>query len=114
MPGGDRTGPMGMGPGTGRRMGFCAGYEFPGYVSGGRGGFGRFSRRGHRHWFYATGLPFWARGPVSDYGPYPQSDLEGLKAQADYLKSELKRIEESINQLSKDQTPTKEKKNAER
>jgi hypothetical protein len=32
MPGGDRTGPMGMGPMTGRAAGYCAGYPVPGYM----------------------------------------------------------------------------------
>src|SRR6056297_888783 len=54
MPRGDRTGPNGMGPMTGRAFGFCAGNNAPGYASapgpgrgmawgGGRGyaGFGR-------------------------------------------------------------------------
>lgn len=41
MPGGDRTGPAGMGPMTGRAAGFCAGYPVPGYMNpaGGRAGF---------------------------------------------------------------------------
>ena len=66
MPGGDRTGPLGMGPMTGRAAGYCAGFQMPGFVNpmarwvygfgtrGGRGG-----GRGHRHWFYATGLTGW-------------------------------------------------------
>ena len=33
MPGGDRTGPMGMGPMTGRGAGFCAGAGVPGFIS---------------------------------------------------------------------------------
>jgi hypothetical protein len=33
MPGGDGTGPMGMGPMTGRAAGYCAGYPAPGYVN---------------------------------------------------------------------------------
>ena len=68
MPGGDRTGPAGMGPMTGRAAGFCAGYPMPGYVNPvgglGYGGWGRGFRgggRGHRNWFYATGLPGWSR-----------------------------------------------------
>ncbi len=58
MPGGDRTGPMGMGPRTGWGAGFCAGYGVPGYANpgygmrgsflGGRGGLGRRNR------FFAT------------------------------------------------------------
>ncbi len=60
MPGGDRTGPWGMGPRTGRRAGFCSGYRMPGFMNRsvyppfggrwfgwfGRFGFGRFWRRG--------------------------------------------------------------------
>ena len=33
MPFGDRTGPMGQGPMTGRGMGFCAGFVRPGFAS---------------------------------------------------------------------------------
>ena len=60
MPGGDRTGPMGMGPMTGRGAGYCAGFAAPGFASGGRGGFfgrGRGGGRGWRNMFYATGCP---------------------------------------------------------
>jgi len=39
MPWGDGTGPAGKGPKTGRGMGFCAGYDKPGYLNpGGRRG----------------------------------------------------------------------------
>lgn len=45
MPGGDGTGPRGMGSMTGRAAGYCAGYSAPGFANpiGGRGyfGFGR-------------------------------------------------------------------------
>ena len=44
MPGGDGTGPGGMGPMTGRAAGYCAGYSMPGFMNPipGRGfGFGR-------------------------------------------------------------------------
>ena len=43
MPGGDRTGPEGRGPRTGRAMGYCSGNDRPGYMEPGfRGrGFGR-------------------------------------------------------------------------
>ena len=89
MPGGDGTGPLGLGPMTGRAAGFCAGYGVPGYMNPipgrfwwgvgrpfgwGRGfwGFGRGRGRGWRYWYYATGLPGWARaGWFGPYGPYP-------------------------------------------
>ena len=37
MPRGDRTGPGGAGPMTGRAAGYCAGYPVPGYMNPGRG-----------------------------------------------------------------------------
>ena len=43
MPRGDGTGPMGMGPMTGRAAGYCAGYPVPGFMNAipGRGYWGR-------------------------------------------------------------------------
>ena len=47
MPRGDGTGPQGMGPMTGRALGFCAGFGTPGYANPGVGaGFGRGCGRG--------------------------------------------------------------------
>ena len=37
MPGGDRTGPLGRGPMTGRALGYCAGNNRPGYANPGFG-----------------------------------------------------------------------------
>ena len=75
MPRGDKTGPLGAGAMTGRGMGFCAGYNVPGYMNPGfnprsRGeyGFGRGMGRGNRWGYYATGQPGWARRPGWDYG----------------------------------------------
>ena len=50
MPYGDRTGPENFGPKTGRRLGYCAEYESPGYTKrmGMRMGMGRGSRGGGR------------------------------------------------------------------
>ena len=33
MPGGDGTGPWGLGPMTGRGAGFCAGFNVPGFMN---------------------------------------------------------------------------------
>ena len=84
MPGGDRTGPAGMGPMTGRAAGYCAGYGVPGFANPipGRGyGYGGWGRggggRGHRNGFYATGLTGWRRAgygyPVAGGAPYGAS-----------------------------------------
>ncbi len=129
MPGGDRTGPLGMGPMTGRAAGYCAGYGMPGYANPipGRGfgrGFGRgwgfWGRgfggggRGWRHWYYATGLPGWARfgwapplwGPSAwaplGYGkPDPDAEKEILKDQAEALQSELEMIKKRLSEIEK-------------
>jgi hypothetical protein len=119
MPRGDRTGPAGMGPMTGRAAGFCAGYSMPGYMNfvGGRGCWGRGGGRGWRHWYYATGLPGWARapmgypawcGPVGAYVPAgvpfgptmtAEQELEALKKQAEFFQNELGRINKRIEQF---------------
>ncbi len=41
MPRGDRTGPNGFGPRTGRGLGYCNGYSTPGYITDGGIGLGR-------------------------------------------------------------------------
>ena len=47
MPFGDGSGPNGFGPRTGRAIGFCTGYNFPGYQNPDfRKGFGRRAGRG--------------------------------------------------------------------
>jgi hypothetical protein len=61
MPRGDRTGPAGMGPMTGRAAGYCAGYNAPGFTNpyGGR---------------FAAGVPQGTGRypyPPSDSGAYP-------------------------------------------
>ena len=61
MPGGDRKGPTGGGPKTGRGFGYCADNDQPGFATGqpGRGygrGFG-FGRRGRgRGWCGFSGV----------------------------------------------------------
>jgi hypothetical protein len=55
MPRGDKTGPWGAGPLTGRAAGYCAGYPIPGYVNprGYGRGFCRGWGRGYRRGWYA-------------------------------------------------------------
>ncbi len=121
MPRGDGTGPAGMGPMTGRAAGLCAGYPVPGYMNpvGGRGfwgwGRGRGGGRGRRNWFWATGVPGWARagagfgawgGPAAPFAPAmtsaPQQELEALKQQASYFQDALKDIQGRIDELQSD------------
>lgn len=130
MPGGDRTGPGGMGPMTGRAAGYCAGYPEPGYAGfafGGGFGPGRGGGRGRRNWFYATGLTGWQRstygyphyggtvpygspaymGAVSYNAPYGQAatkqqELDALKGQAEYLEDSLEGIKARMEELEKE------------
>ncbi len=64
MPWGDRTGPMGYGPMTGRGAGLCTGYPTPGYMNPGFGG--RFRNTAF------TGVPQAVYPPMDAYyGPAP-------------------------------------------
>jgi hypothetical protein len=115
---------------TGRAAGYCAGYPVPGYMNPGpRGGYGFWGRgggRGRRNWYYATGLPGWARsaqglpafGGVAPgrgrapyaapyaappgVGPTPEQELEALKGQAEYLEDALGDIRRRIEELEQE------------
>jgi len=117
MPSGDRTGPMGMGPRSGRAAGYCAGFGMPGYMNpmAGRGfgmGFGRGrgargrgfggGGRGWRHMFYATGVPGWARfgGYAAAYPkPDPEAEKQSLQSQAEALQEELDLIKKRLSEI---------------
>jgi hypothetical protein len=103
MPFGDRTGPAGLGPMTGRAAGYCAGYSVPGYANPipGRGlGFGRGWGRGFgRRWAgYPYGVPY-------GYGiPYPErispeEEADMLKQQSEALEKELSEIKKRLKEL---------------
>jgi len=115
MPRGDRTGPAGFGPRTGRAAGYCAGYDVPGYMNPGPGyglafggGWGRGRR--WRHWYYATGLPGWARFgfapawgvPPAPPAPSPEQERDVLKQQAEWLKGQLDALNKRIAELNEE------------
>ena len=100
MPRGDGTGPMGMGPMTGRAAGFCAEYNVPGYIN----------PAGWRHMHYATGLPGWARaevGPAYGFPPAPtwakEQETEALRAQARSMEEALESINQRLQELEKEE-----------
>ena len=124
MPRGDRTGPQGMGPMTGRGAGFCTGNNAPGYMNpgpgmgmrrgGGRGmGMGGGGARGgwgNRNWFRATGLTGWMRaGMGAPWGmggvaePTPEQEVEMLRAQASELESALGQINQRLDEIQGEQ-----------
>jgi hypothetical protein len=78
MPRGDRTGPWGAGPMTGRAAGYCAGYSVPGFMNpiGGYGrGWGRGRGRGSgRGWSRGFGRGWYTYPPSAVGQPaYPQA-----------------------------------------
>ena len=129
MPGGDRTGPRGLGPMTGRAAGYCAGYSVPGYMNpvpgrgfaGGGGGWAAYGRgrgggRGWRNQYYATGMPGWQRAaygyPAFGGGAYPyppeptaEEERDMLKEEAEMLKQQLDDIQNRISTLEKSKNP---------
>ena len=116
MPRGDRTGPEGMGPMTGRGMGYCAGYDAPGYMHPGYGrgqGFGygrgygrgfRGGRRGWRHAHYGGPMaygypPAWDVPPVAPRWT-ADDEITALKQQSEMLQNALTDISRRIEELT--------------
>ena len=104
MPKGDRTGPQGEGPMTGRQLGYGAGYNGPGYTKApgmgmGRGFFGRgrafFGRgRGYRYFWNRDDFP----EPIE---PLTKSDdVNSLRSEVESLKNGLASILERLNELT--------------
>ncbi|MCU0858887.1 MAG: DUF5320 domain-containing protein [Pontiellaceae bacterium] len=83
MPRGDRTGPAGAGPMTGRGAGFCAGFNTAGFQTAG-GGFG-----------HGCGRGFGFRNIMRGWGqpaPAQPSEINGLKEQ-------MARIEQRLDEI---------------
>ncbi|MGB7060798.1 MAG: DUF5320 domain-containing protein [Candidatus Zixiibacteriota bacterium] len=116
MPGGDRTGPRGLGPMTGRAAGFCAGYPVPGYLNPtfGRGGFG--VGRGGFPWGGGRGRAFgggrgWGwRAGFSGYPPYapaypqyppyaPAYPEPTAEEEKKFLQEEIASLEEELSAI---------------
>lgn len=129
MPRGDRTGPNGMGPMTGRGAGYCAGFSVPGFMNpfGMQGqGFSRGGRRGGRGYgrgfgYFAQILPYVnpayypVEAPQLGYdNPEASVDsanrrLEVLRNQADQLESTLKSLKNHIEDLENRTSDEKKK-----
>jgi hypothetical protein len=116
MPGGDRTGPMGQGSVTGRKLGYCTGFDSPGFTKGAGGGMGRgfaFGRGMGAGRGMGRGRSFgrgWGSGPTyPGYFPgYPLSstmsredEIRFLNSEADALKRSQEEIEKRLKELEK-------------
>lgn len=102
MPRGDGTGPVGMGPMTGRAAGFCDGFGAPRFSNrgGGRGfrgfygrGAGRGMGRGFRNRYCMPAYP------VNMPQAAAQNELGYLKEQAQFLKESLDEINKRVEQI---------------
>jgi hypothetical protein len=114
MPRGDRTGPFGEGPKTGRQMGYCTGHDSPGFVNvrsawargPGRGfgrgfgwGFGRGTGGGFGRGFRA--------GPGYGYGRFYEeipeiSEKTLIENEIRILKDQLASLEDRLSKLGEE------------
>ena len=100
MPRGDRTGPSGEGPTTGRGMGYCTSNEHPGYMnsfSNRGGGYGRRFRNGPG---YGRGAGFGFRQGSGNYyheGVQDVSEKTLIENEIRILKDQLSALEERLS-----------------
>jgi hypothetical protein len=106
MPGGDRTGPEGRGPLTGRRQGFCAGFESagydrPNYIVG--RGFGRgFWGRGRRYWWRDIRSSNSYQRRINPEFVSTDDEKAFLEESIKNLDEEIKSIRKRLEQISKE------------
>ncbi len=120
MPYGDKTGPLGQGPRTGRGLGFCNGYDSPGYTKGipaGRGygfGYGRGAGWGGRGFGWGRGFGYgrgagWGRAAVgydartapTNYASVDEKKL--LEDELKYLSERMASLKNRLEDLNKDE-----------
>ena len=110
MPRGNRRGPEGMGPMSGRGAGYCAGYDMPGCANPMmyRGGYGRraWDRPGG-HGMYRGGGHFGWMRDAAYVVPFPpemsaEEKLGRLKTREDWLKEQLEEVRGDMEKLQKD------------
>lgn len=99
MPRGDRTGPLGRGQLSGRQLGYCSGYDVPGYMQGEFFGCG--SRRGRGRDAGGRGMAF--RSGAGRGGWLPASGLGTASVssgdEASQLKSQMDALEQALAAL---------------
>lgn len=109
MPRGNKTGPDGAGPTTGRAAGYCTGYSVPGYMNPrhgyGRGfgrGWGRGFRRGWRRGWYAYPPPAFIQPTYPHVYPpvaqqhTPEQEVAALENYREELTAEKADLEKEI------------------
>ncbi|MBN2421927.1 DUF5320 domain-containing protein [Candidatus Woesearchaeota archaeon] len=107
MPQGDRTGPNGQGSMTGRGMGYCNGYNSPGFTRGmpmGRG-FGYSRGFGFRRGFGRGFRRIPVRAVPQEFVPVRQytkeEEIQNLKNELNILEQEKKDINQELEEVKK-------------
>lgn len=123
MPRGDGSGPAGQGPMTGRGLGYCSGYDTPGFTKGPGMGMGRGMAWG-RGGGMGRGMA-WGRGarwgvaPVAPAYPawvppapvqQPVDNVEYLKSQKNALEAQVTNLQVALEQLANKIKELEEKK----
>lgn len=110
MPRGDRTGPAGMGPMTGRGAGYCSGSNAPGFTSPMPGfGFGRGFGRGWgrglgRGAGMGRGFGWRWTAYAPEYQPIPptkEQEMQIVEEDIRYLEAEQKEINTELDAARK-------------
>ena len=102
MPRGNRTGPDGMGPMTGRGLGYCNNYPDPGYTKGnprGGAGFGRGQGRGFGRGFRG-GFGANQRFQATPNQYYP-SHSYSAQDEAKFIETEINNVKKNLSAMEK-------------
>jgi len=105
MPLGDRTGPLGLGPKTGRGQGYCSGFPYPGYMNPGYPGLGLGRGFGFGRG-YGRGMGFgrgrgWRRAGFFPNIYSGEQEIDLLQTESDILKKQLEEINKRLDELKK-------------
>jgi hypothetical protein len=94
MPKGNHYGPYGYGPMSGHGMGFCGGYEMPGYAATGC----RPMRRGHRFGGWGRDM-YYAAFEMPYPEDNPEEKLDMLRTRQTWLEGQLNEVQQEISEL---------------
>jgi len=100
MPRGDGTGPNGQGSMTGRGMGFCAGFNAPGFMNGGFGR-GRGLGRGRGFAWRARAMQVMPIQQVQPTVITEKQEKQFLEQELNALKEEMKEVENRLKEITK-------------
>ena len=95
MPGGDRTGPGGEGPMTGRQLGYGAGYDSPGFTRA----YGRRCGWGPANFGRGRGRGYFWRGQVDTPADIPDEAIQLNEMNS--IRKEMEELKDRVSSLLK-------------